>query len=122
MRVLSLLVLAVVSGCIMRFQPTEGAGRDGDAFLEVENLSDRNVVLYVLTAGGSTPLGSVPELSTRRFKIDRALIGAGQPLQIAAGPHGGPQVATSLPFFVDPGQVARSVVRRGLTMMDVTIR
>lgn len=122
MRVFSLLVLAVFSGCIVTLQPKERAGRDGDAFLEVENLSDRTLVIYVLTAGGSTPLGSVPELSTRRFKIDRALIGAAQPLQIAAGPHGDLHVATSLPFFVDPGQVARSVVHRGLTIMDVTIR
>ena len=122
MRAFSLLVLLVLSGCIATLRPTEDAIPEGDAFLEVENLSDRNLVIYVLTAGGSTALGSVPELSTRRFKIGRALIGAAQPLQIAVAPHGGPQVATSLPFFVDPGQVARSIMRPGLTMMDVTIR
>jgi hypothetical protein len=109
-----LAVLMVASACV-RSNSTRGAFplRGHGAVIEVRNDEFDDVIVYLIRGGTPIPLGVVPGLKRRAFRVSESQLAEGGGIALGAGRRGGPVQRATWQFDLAPGRIATWIVRAG---------
>jgi hypothetical protein len=99
-----ILFLAALAACAGR-SPESTARPDSETVLQVENRDFSDMVIYAVSSGQRTRLGTATGNSTQSFVLPQSLVRSGGTLRFQADPIGGNRAPVSEEMSVQPGDV-----------------
>src|SRR3954466_9867713 len=99
-----ILFLVVLAGCAGRSRESTPSP-DSETILQVENRDFSDMVIYAISSGQRTRLGTATGNSTKSFVLPQSLVGSGGTFRFQADPIGGNRAPVSEEMSVQPGDV-----------------